>query len=74
MIDDTVLPKKGMHAAGVASQYAWVLGKKANWQSQVLLTLANDEVPTPIGLRPFLPDTWINDPERLHHAGIPEAF
>jgi hypothetical protein len=28
----------------------------------------------PIELRLFLPDTWINDPTRLQHAGVREAF
>ncbi len=74
VIDDTALPKKGTHSVGVASQYAGVLGKKANCQSLVSLTLAKDEVPIPIALRLFLPDTWIKDPERLQHAGVPEAF
>jgi SRSO17 transposase len=31
-------------------------------------------VPVPIVLRLFLPETWIQDPERLQHAGVPEAF
>ncbi len=31
-------------------------------------------MPVPIVLRLFLPDTWIQDPARLHHAGVPEAF
>lgn len=74
VIDDTALPKKGTHSVGVASQYAGVLGKNANCQSLVSLTLAKDEVPIPIVLRLFLPDTWINDPRRLQHAGVPEAF
>jgi SRSO17 transposase len=59
---------------GVASQYAGVVGKTANCQSLVSLTLAKGEVPVPIVLRLFLPDTWIKDPERLQHAGVPEAF
>ena len=74
VIDDTALPKKGTHSVGVASQYAGALGKKANCQSLVSLTLAKGEVPIPIVLRLFLPDTWITDPERLQHAGVPEAF
>jgi SRSO17 transposase len=74
IIDDTALPKKGTHSVGVASQYAGVLGKKANCQSLVSLTLAKDEVPIPIILRLFLPDTWITDPERLQRAGVPETF
>jgi SRSO17 transposase len=74
VIDDTALPKKGTHSVGVASQYAGALGKKTNCQTLVSLTLAKGEVPIPVRLRLFLPDTWINDPERLQHAGVPEAF
>ena len=74
VIDDTALLKKGTHSVGVASQYAGVVGKNANCQSLVSLTLAKDEVPVPIVLRLFLPDTWIKDPERLQHAGVPETF
>jgi SRSO17 transposase len=74
VIDDTALPKKGTHSVGVGPQYAGVVGKKANCQSLVSLTLAKDEVPIPIALRLFLPDTWIKDAERLQHAGVPETF
>jgi SRSO17 transposase len=74
VIDDTALLKKGSHSVGVTSQDAGVVGKQANCQSLVSLTLARDEVPVPIVLRLFLPDTWIQDPERLHQAGVPEAF
>jgi SRSO17 transposase len=59
---------------GVASQYAGTVGKNANCQTLVSLTLAKDEVPIPVVLRLFLPDTWIADPERLQHAGVPEAL
>jgi SRSO17 transposase len=74
VIDDTALLKKGTHSVGVASQYAGVVGKKANCQTLVSLTLAKGEVPVPIVLRLFLPETWIRDPERLQHAGVPETF
>jgi SRSO17 transposase len=74
VIDDTALLKKGTHSVGVASQYAGVVGKKANCQTLVSLTLAKGEVPVPIVLRLFLPDTWIADPHRLQQAGVPEAF
>jgi SRSO17 transposase len=40
----------------------------------VSLTLAKDEVPIPVALRLFLPDTWVNDPDRLLRAGVPEPF
>jgi SRSO17 transposase len=74
VIDDTALPKKGTHSVGVTHQYAGVLGKKANCQVLVSLTLARDEVPVPIALRLFLPETWTKDRERLQRAGVPDAF
>jgi SRSO17 transposase len=74
VIDDTALPKKGTHSVGVGPQYAGALGKKANCQSLVSLTLAKYEVPIPIVLRLFLPETWIKDPQRLQRAGVPEPF
>src|ERR671913_819604 len=72
VIDDTAMPKKGTHSVGVAPQYAGVLGKTANCQVLVSLTLARREVPVPVTLRLFLPEPWINDPERCRRAGVPE--
>jgi SRSO17 transposase len=57
----------------VARQYASALGKNANCQTLVSLTLARDEVPVPVALRLFLPEVWTSDPERLERAGVPEA-
>lgn len=51
IVDDTALPKKGKHSVGVASQYASSLGKNANCQTLVSLTLARGEVPVMAGLR-----------------------
>lgn len=73
VIDDTALPKKGTLSVGVAPQYCGQLGKKANCQSLVSLTLAQGEVPVPVSLRLFLPDAWVADPERCVRAGVPEA-
>lgn len=72
IIDDTSLPKKGTHSVGVAPQYASALGKNANCQTLVSLTLASREVPVMVGLRLFLPDSWISDPARLDRAGVPQ--
>ena len=72
IVDDTALPKKGEHSVGVAPQYASSLGKTANCQSQVSLTLASREVPVMVGLRLFLPESWTDDPERMARARVPE--
>jgi SRSO17 transposase len=73
VIDDTALPKKGTLSVGVARQYCGQLGKRANCQALVSLTLAGAEVPVLVGLRLFLPEEWVGDPKRCAAAGVPEA-
>ena len=58
VIDDTAIAKKGTHSVGVAAQYASALGKTANCQTLVSLTLARGEVPVMLALRLFLPESW----------------
>jgi SRSO17 transposase len=72
VIDDTALPKKGALSVGVARQYCGQLGKRANCQALVSLTLAGREVPIPLGLRLFLPQAWTSDPARCAAAGVPD--
>jgi SRSO17 transposase len=74
IVDDTALPKKGTNSVGVAPQYASMLGKKANCQTLVSLTLSCQEVPVPVpvALRLFLPDAWTSNPVRMARAGVPE--
>lgn len=71
VIDDTAMPKKGKHSVGVAAQYASALGKTANCQTLVSLTLARGEVPVTVALRLFLPESWTSDRGRLKRAGVP---
>jgi SRSO17 transposase len=71
IIDDTALPKKGEHSVGVARQYAGVLGKTANCQALVSLTLARGEVPVPLALQLYLPQAWCRDRRRCAKAGVP---
>ena len=72
IVDDTALPKKGHHSVGVAPQYASSLGKTANCQSLVSVTLASREVPVMVGLRLFLPENWTDDPRRMARARVPK--
>jgi SRSO17 transposase len=74
VIDDTAMPKKGRHSVGVAPQYASALGKTANCQTLVSLTLARGEVPVTVALRLFLPESWTNDRARLKRAGVPIEY
>jgi SRSO17 transposase len=74
IIDDTSLPKKGTHSVGVAPQYASALGKNANCQTLVSLTLASREVPVMVGLQLFLPESWISNATRLDRVGVPHDY
>src|SRR5829696_7410943 len=74
VIDDTAIPKKGTHSVGVAPQYASALGKTANCQTLVSLTLARGEVPVMVALRLFLPENWTIDRVRLERAGVPAEY
>jgi SRSO17 transposase len=71
VVDDTALVKQGRHSVGVARQYCGQLGKRANCQVLVSLTLAGGEVPVCVGLRLFLPKAWIEDAARRAEAGVP---
>src|SRR3954468_24547831 len=74
VIDDTALVKQGRCSVGVKRQYCGQLGKRANCQSMVSLTLARAEMPVCVGLRLFLPEDWSADPARRAVAGVPGAI
>ena len=74
VIDDTTILKKGRHSVGVAPQYCSTLGKIANCQTLVSLTLARGEVPVMLSLRLFLPESWTLDRSRLKRAGVPVEY
>ena len=73
MVDDVSLIKKGEHSVGVARQYCGALGKNANCQALVSLTLARGKVPVTIALRLYLPKVWAEDQARCQECGVPEA-
>lgn len=74
VIDESGIPKKGKHSAGVARQYCGQLGKVENCQVGVFGALAHRDKVTLTDARLFVPREWTNDPERCRRAGIPEAI
>ncbi len=51
IVDDTGIPKKGSQSVGVAHQYCGQLGKQANCQVAVTLSIANDFASVPVAHR-----------------------
>lgn len=71
VIDDSGIPKKGRHSVGVKNQYCGVLGKNANCQVAVSLSLANQQGSLPVAYRLYLPEEWCDDEERRKKCGVP---
>ena len=72
IIDDTSFPKQGQHSVGVAHQYCGQLGKQANCQVAVTLSLANHDASLPVAYRLYLPKAWAEDDVRRVKAKVPE--
>jgi SRSO17 transposase len=72
VVDDTGIPKKGKHSVGVARQYCGVLGKGANCQVAVAVSLANRTMSVPAAWRLYVPKIWAQDQERRARVGMPE--
>jgi SRSO17 transposase len=72
IIDDTGIPKKGQHSVGVAHQYCGQLGKQANCQVAVSLSIANHAASLPVAYRLYLTKDWVSDEARRLKAKVPE--
>jgi SRSO17 transposase len=71
IIDDTAFPKQGKHSVGVHHQYCGQLGKQANCQVAVSLSIANHFASLPVAYRLYLPKAWAEDRARCDKAGVP---
>ena len=71
IIDDTAFPKQGRHSVGVQHQYCGQLGKQANCQVAVSLSIANHSASVPVAYQLYLPKVWAEDMTRRGKAGVP---
>lgn len=74
IVDDTGIPKKGKHSAGVSHQYCGQLGKKANCQVAVSLSIATQKASLPVDYQLYLPEVWSEDSKRRKTVGIPKEI
>ena len=74
IIDDTSFPKQGKHSVGVHHQYCGQLGKQANCQVAVSLSVANHAASLPVAYRLYLPEAWTKDRVRRKKAGVPKQI
>lgn len=72
LIDETSFVKKGECSVGVQRQYCGRLGKKENCQLGVFACLGRGDKAAVVDFRLFLPESWVQDPERCEKAKIPE--
>lgn len=72
IIDETAFQKKGVKSVAVVRQYNGRLGKIENSQVAVFGVLSSGERSVPVDARLFVPDEWVEDPERCRKVKIPE--
>lgn len=71
-LDDTGIAKKGKSSVGVQRQYSGTLGKVDNCQVVVSLHGVSNDFGVCLGAELFLPESWIDDDERLDKSRVPE--
>ena len=61
-------------SVGVRHQYCGQLGKQANCQVAVTLSIANHHASLPIAYRLYLTEEWAKDAARRKKARVPKAI
>jgi SRSO17 transposase len=72
VIDETGDLKKGTTTVGVQGQYTGTAGRIENAQVAVYLVYAGQAGHALIDRALYVPQGWIDDPERCRAAGIPD--
>jgi SRSO17 transposase len=73
VLDETGFLKKGSHSVGVQRQYSGTAGRIENCQIGVFLAYASQHGYAFIDRALYLPEEWVQDPQRCQAAGVPET-
>lgn len=71
IIDESGIPKKGDHSAGVTRQYCGATGKIDNCQVGVFAALSCGALVSIVKAVLYLPKSWIDDKRRLDKVAVP---
>jgi SRSO17 transposase len=74
VVGDVAIPKQGRRSVGVQRQYSREHGRKINCQVAVGVSYVTPAADYPLALRLYLPNGWLQTPERLDAAGVPSEF
>src|SRR5438067_984563 len=73
-LDESGMPKRGQHSAGVGPQYCGLTGRVENCQVGVFLSYVTASGHALIDRELYLPEDWCQDAARRRAAHIPEAL
>jgi SRSO17 transposase len=73
VLDESGFPKRGKKSAGVKKQHCGVTGRVENCQVGVFLSYVTEHGHALIDRDLYVPEDWINDPERRREAGIADT-
>src|SRR6266702_2637283 len=74
VVDESGLPKRGRHSAGVGPQYCGLTGRVENCQVGVFLSYVTAAGHGLIDRELYLPEDWCSDLPRRHAAHIPDTL
>jgi SRSO17 transposase len=70
LVDESGMPKQGLHSAGVARQYCGALGKVTSCQMGVFIGYASTKGYTLVDGRLFVPECWFADSHQALRAEV----